>query len=74
MKLHIKLKIGLKLNFLSNLEEVEKIGQDLHDSEHADTGRDSCDAGVHVVVGRHLLILDNEEPFQEVVSLVHLIS
>ena len=74
VKLHIKLKIGLSLNFISNLEEVEEIGQNLHDSEHADTGGDSCDAAVHVVVGDHLLLLDNDEPFQEVVSLVHLIS
>lgn len=62
------------MNFLLNLVEVEKICQNLHDSEHADTGGDSSDAGVNVVVGGHLLLLDIDEPFQEVVSLVHLIS
>ena len=58
----------------SNLVEVEEVGHDLHDGEHSDTGGDGGDAGVHVVVGLHLLVLDNDEPFQEVVSLVHLIS
>ena len=56
------------------LVEVEEVSQDLHDGEHPDTGGDGSDAGVQVVVGLHLLVLDNDEPFQEQVSLVHLIS
>ena len=56
------------------LVEVEEVSQDLHDGEHPDTGGDGSDAGVHVVVGLYLLVLDNDEPFQEVMSLVHLIS
>ena len=42
------------------LEEVEDIAYDLHDGEHADTGGDGGDAGVHVLVGGHLLILDTD--------------
>ena len=43
-----------------HLEEVEEIGDDLHEGEHADTGGDGGDAGVHVLVGGHLLILDTD--------------
>ena len=63
--------LDLQLNtYPSNLKEVEEIGNDLHDSEHANTGGDNCEVGVHVVVWGHLLILDNNEPFQEVVVVV----
>ena len=57
-----------------HLEEVEEIGDDLHEGEHADTGGDGGDAGVHVLVGDHLLLLDTDEPLQELVPLVHLIG
>ena len=73
-KVEITFKFNFNLLVLLNLEEVEEICQDLHDSKHSDTGSDSGDAGVHVVVGGHLLLLDNEDPFQEVMSLIHLIS
>ena len=43
--------LDLQLNtYPSNLKEVEEIGNDLHDSEHANTGGDNSEAGVHVVV------------------------
>ena len=57
-----------------HLEEVEEIGDDLHEGEHADTGGDGGDAGMHVLVGGHLLLLDTDEPLQELVPLVHLIG
>ena len=57
-----------------HLEEVEEIGDDLHEGEHADTGGDGGDAGVHVLVGGHLLLLDTNQLLEELVSLVHLIS
>ena len=57
-----------------HLEEVEVIADDLHEGEHADTGGDGGDAGVHVLVGGHLLLLDTDEPLQELVPLVHLIG
>ena len=45
---------------LTHLEEVEEIADDLHEGEHEDTGGDGGDAGVHVLVGGHLLILDTD--------------
>ena len=57
-----------------HLEEVEEIGDDLHEGEHADTGGDGGDTGVHVLVGGHLLLLDIDQSLQEGVPLVHLIS
>ena len=57
-----------------HLEEVEEIGDDLHEGEHADTGGDGGDAGVHVLVGGHLLLLDTNQLLQELVSPGHLIS
>ena len=57
-----------------HLEEVEEIGDDLHEGEYTDTGGDGGDAGVHVLVGSHLLLLDTDEPLQELVPLVHLIG
>ena len=59
---------------LIHLEEVEEIGDDLHEGEHADTGGDGGDTGVHVLVGGHLLLLDIDQSLQEGVPLVHLIS
>ena len=59
---------------MSNLEEVEVIADDLHEGEHKDTGGDGGDAGVHVLEGGHLLLLDTDEPLQELVPLVHLIG
>ena len=58
----------------TDLCEIEEIGDHLHESEHADTGGDNGSTAVHIIIGGHLILLDNEEPFQEVVSLVHLIS
>ena len=57
-----------------HLEEVEEISDDLHDGEHADTGGDGGDAGLHVLVRSHLLLLDTDEPLQELVPLVNLIG
>ena len=59
---------------MSNLEEVEVIADHLKEGEHEDTGGDSGDTGVHVLVGGHLLILDIDQSLQEGVPLVHLIS
>ena len=57
-----------------HLEEVEEIADDLHEGEHADRGSDGGDAGAHVLEGGHFLLLDTDEPLQELVSLVHLIG
>ena len=59
---------------MSNLEEVEVIADDLQEGEHEDTGGDGGDAGVHVLIGGHLLLLDIDQSLQEGVPLVHLIS
>ena len=60
---------------LTHLEEVEEIANDLHEGEHEDTGGDGGDAGVHVLIGALLFLLDKaSELLQECVPLVHLIS
>ena len=56
----------------ANLEEVEEVGDDFQDGEDEDACGDCQHAGVHVVVGGHLLLLDPEEPVKELMSLVHL--
>ena len=57
-----------------HLEEVEEIADDLQEGEHEDTGGDGGDAGVHVLIRGHLLLLDIDQSLQEGVPLVHLIS
>ena len=58
---------------LTHLEEVEEIANDLHEGEHEDTGGDGGDAGVHVLIGALLFLLDIDQSLQEGVPLVHLI-
>ena len=64
----------IHIKMSTDLCEIEEIGDHLHESEHADTGGDNGDTAVHVIIGGHLFLLDIDEPDQELVPPVHLMS